>query len=166
MNCERLEEVIFAGPIWNIRSSAFTGCKMLQRIVLAEGLLNIGKYAFSWCTNLKQITFPETLLRIGEYAFSYCRNLEDANFPEDSVCIQHESAFYECKIPCVEKLFGELTPDEKKFCEDHCSISGEDFEAITPIILLRCGHFFKRGSLLDWLKIKKVCPMCRRKIGF
>jgi hypothetical protein len=142
---------------------------MLQRIVLAEGLLNIGKYAFSWCTNLKQITFPETLLRIGEYAFSNCRNLENANFPEDSVCIQHESAFYECKnlyFPKIftEKLFGELTPDEKKFCEDHCSISGEDFEAITPIILLRCGHFFERVSLLNWLKIRRVCPLCMRNI--
>jgi len=169
MNCERLEEVIFAGPVLKIRSSAFTGCKMLQRIVLLEGLIKISKYAFSWCTNLREITFPETLQKISEYAFSNCRKLVYANFPEDNVCIQHQNAFYECENLCVpkrfiEKLFGELTPEEKQFCEEHCSISGEDFEEIMPIILLKCGHFFKRDSLLDWLKIRRVCPLCRKNI--
>jgi hypothetical protein len=171
MNCEKLQEVVLSGPIWKIRSSAFTGCKMLQRVILPESLLKIGKYAFSWCVNLREITFPRNLQIICEYAFSNCRNLENVIFPEDSVCQIHEKSFNECdklnpSNRFIEKLYGELTPDENRFEQEHCSISGDEFEETMPIILLKCGHFFKRESLLDWLKIKSICPLCKIDLLF
>jgi hypothetical protein len=170
-HCDKLEEVVVSGPIWKIRSSAFTGCKMLKLIILPEGLVKISRYAFSWCISLRQITFPLSLLQISEYAFSNCRNLENANFPEDNVCERHERSFYECKNLCLskrftEKLFGDLTQIEKRFADEHCAISGDEFYEKMSIILLKCGHFFKRDSLLEWIKIRNICPFCKEKIGF
>jgi hypothetical protein len=168
MNCEKLEEVIFSGIILKIRSSAFTGCKMLQRIIFPEGLLKISTYAFSWCIMLKQITFPQSLQKLSEYSFSNCRNLENVNFPDGNVCQQHKYAFYQCEKlftfkPFIEKMYGELTEEEKRF-EPKYSLSGEEFHENMLVMILGCGHFSEKEELLEWIAIRYICPFCRETL--
>ena len=169
-NCDKLEEVIFSGKIRQIRSSAFTGCKMLHRIIFPEGLLKISRYAFSWCIMLKEIRFPQSLQKIREYAFSNCRNLENVYFSEDNVTQKHDKSFYQCdKIftqrKLTEKMYGELTEEEKRFEPKFC-LSGEDFHEDTPIIILKCGHFSEKEALLEWIEIANKCPFCRVNLNF
>jgi hypothetical protein len=169
MNCDKLEEVIFSGTIRKIRSSAFTGCKMLKRIILPEGLLKISNYAFSWCIGLKEITFPQSLQKIREYAFSNCRNLENIiNFPDDDVCELHKYAFYQCEKlftfkPFNEKMYGELTEEEKRFEPKYC-LSGDEFHENMLVMILRCGHFSEKEELLEWIAIRYICPFCRETL--
>lgn len=61
-------------------------------------------------------------------------------------------------------MYGELTEEEKRFEQQHCAISGEQFQETMPIILLKCGHFFKKDSLLEWIAIRYICPFCRETL--
>jgi hypothetical protein len=171
MNCERLEEVIFSGIIRKMKSSAFTGCRILKRIIFPEGLIKISAYAFSWCIMLKEIIFPQSLQKLSEYSFSNCRNLENIHFPDGNMCEVHKFAFYQCekldiRKRFVDKLYCELTAEEKIFEQQHCAISGDEFLERMPIILLKCKHFFKKDSLIEWVKIRNICPICRENLGF
>jgi hypothetical protein len=117
---------------------------------------------------LKQITFPRSIQQIREYAFSNCRNLENVNFPADHICELHKYAFYQCqklfKIkPFIEKMYGELTEEEKRF-EPKYSLSGEEFHENMLVIILSCGHFSEKEELLEWIAIKYICPFCRETL--
>jgi hypothetical protein len=171
MNCERLEEVVLSSQTEKIISSAFSGCKMLRKIDFPDTLVKIGSYAFSYCLGLTEIRIPQHLQRISEYAFSNCRNLEIVHFPDVEIPGIHEYAFKDCdkiipQIRLSEKKYGELSPEELKFDADSCPISGEEFKKDMPIIILKCGHVFKKESLLEWIKIRNICPYCRKYIGF
>jgi hypothetical protein len=46
--------------------------------------------------------------------------------------------------------------------ETKCPISFEDFTIDENIIKIKnCGHYFKKNSLLNWLKRSSHCPVCR-----
>jgi hypothetical protein len=143
---------------------------MLQRIIFPDGLLKISAYAFSWCIMLKEITFPQSLQQISGYSFSNCRNLENVYFPDGNVCQQHKYAFYQCQKlfifkPFNEKMYGELTEEEKRFEPKYC-LSGDEFNENMRIIILGCGHFSEKEALLEWIKIANICPFCRVNLGF
>ena len=63
-------------------------------------------------------------------------------------------------------MYCELTTEEKLFEEENCAISGDKFEEMMPIIFLKCKHFFKKESLLEWVKIRNICPLCRENLSF
>jgi hypothetical protein len=55
----------------------------------------------------------------------------------------------------------------KDFSEEDlaCPITLEPFEdGKTVVRVLSCKHAFTRGSLDDWLKVNRVCPMCKEDV--
>lgn len=46
--------------------------------------------------------------------------------------------------------------------ETRCPISHTDFEENENVCeIIRCGHFFKRNSILRWFETNTQCPVCR-----
>lgn len=45
---------------------------------------------------------------------------------------------------------------------DNC-INGLDGNT-SGVVKTRCGHFFHKDCLGDWMRRKDECPMCRQKI--
>jgi hypothetical protein len=94
------------------------------------------------------------------------------NYPFENSIDRTEKSFYQCekliiRKKFVEKIYQDLTAEEKIFGEENCAISGEKFEEKMPIIFLHCKHFFKKEeSLLEWIKNKNICPLCKTNIGF
>jgi hypothetical protein len=171
MNCDRLEEVVLSSQTEKIISSSFSGCKMLRKIDFPDTLVKIGSYAFSHCLGLTEIQIPQHLQKISEYAFSNCRNLEIVHFPDVEITGIHEYAFNNCdriilQKRLTEKKYGELLPEDIKFDADCCPISGEEFHKDMVVVILKCGHVFKKESLLEWIKIRNICPYCRKNLGF
>lgn len=33
-----------------------------------------------------------------------------------------------------------------------------------PVIIIKCGHTFQKDAIEDWMKKKKVCPLCQAQI--
>ena len=42
-----------------------------------------------------------------------------------------------------------------------CPISQETFEADDDVIMLQCGHIYKKESILQWFTQGTYCPLCR-----
>jgi hypothetical protein len=110
------------------------------------------------------------LLEICEYAFSNCKNLEHIYSADGNITERHNKSFYECdKLKFlrnfIEKMYGELTEEEKRFEPKYC-LSGEEFHENIPIIILKCGHFSEKEALLEWIEIANICPFCRVNLGF
>ncbi|KAI5682983.1 hypothetical protein M9H77_04211 [Catharanthus roseus] len=52
--------------------------------------------------------------------------------------------------------------------EEYCSICLTEFEAISMINQLPCGHYFHSNCLETWLRslnLIKTCPLCRKQIS-
>lgn len=46
--------------------------------------------------------------------------------------------------------------------ETRCPISYVDFQEGEDVCeIIRCGHFFKRNSIMTWFEHNTVCPVCR-----
>lgn len=49
--------------------------------------------------------------------------------------------------------------------EDHkCTISLGEYEEGEAVTMLPCKHHFDHESIVQWLKTKKVCPLCKRDV--
>ena len=84
------------------------------------------------------------------------------------MCELHKYAFYQCEKlftfkPFNEKMYGELTEEEKRFEPKYC-LSGEEFHENMLVIILRCGHFSEKEELLEWIAIRYICPFCRETL--
>lgn len=45
-----------------------------------------------------------------------------------------------------------------------CCICLETFHIDDNVSLLRCGHMFHKGCIIDWLKKDFTCPLCRGSV--
>ncbi|KIS71344.1 uncharacterized protein UMAG_01244 [Mycosarcoma maydis] len=58
-----------------------------------------------------------------------------------------------------------LPPDRTYFSTDECAICLCDFVDGDRVRVLPCGHIFHRQEVDDWLvRVKKLCPICKRDI--
>lgn len=65
----------------------------------------------------------------------------------------------------LDKLKREVVATEDDITRiGECSIEQELFELGETAVALPCGHAFKEGSILQWLKIHGTCPTCRINI--
>lgn len=44
---------------------------------------------------------------------------------------------------------------------EECCICLVEMAADTEVTVLPCNHIFHGGCIVDWLRIKNVCPLCR-----
>tara|TARA_B110000858_G_scaffold185970_1_gene228650 strand:- start:4 stop:564 length:561 start_codon:yes stop_codon:yes gene_type:complete len=56
-----------------------------------------------------------------------------------------------------------VIPDEEEQIEE-CSICLEKLEKNNSVVILECSHKFHDKCIKNWMKIKKTCPICRKKI--
>lgn len=47
---------------------------------------------------------------------------------------------------------------------DSCCICCSEYSQDEEYSTLKCGHSFHSGCIEEWVKYKKVCPVCRKKI--
>jgi len=47
---------------------------------------------------------------------------------------------------------------------DYCSIKQRPFTDNDKVIILGCCHIFCEKPLMQWSKIKNICPLCKEKI--
>lgn len=64
----------------------------------------------------------------------------------------------ECPICLGEITEGNISSDNQIKCK---TINNKE---IIVTINRTCNHSFHKGCLVEWLKIKKECPLCRNKI--
>lgn len=58
-----------------------------------------------------------------------------------------------------------LPPGRTYFSTDECAICLSDFVDGDRVRILPCGHIFHRQEIDDWLvRVKKLCPICKRDI--
>lgn len=58
-----------------------------------------------------------------------------------------------------------LPPGRTYFSTDECAICLSDFVDGDRVRILPCGHIFHRQEVDDWLvRVKKLCPICKRDI--
>ncbi|KAK1355448.1 hypothetical protein POM88_048704 [Heracleum sosnowskyi] len=48
--------------------------------------------------------------------------------------------------------------------EEPCSICHIDFDVNQKICILECGHMFHESCIVEWVREKNTCPLCRRKL--
>ena len=53
-----------------------------------------------------------------------------------------------------------LIDDEEK----QCAICLENYSIGNKIIYLPCCHYFHSSCIRNWLKIKNICPYCKREV--
>jgi hypothetical protein len=65
-----------------------------------------------------------------------------------------------------ENIKVEFTLYKNINCKDHdqCVICLEEFEDNNEIVILECGHYFKKDCAIKWLHCNKVCPLCRTSL--
>ena len=48
--------------------------------------------------------------------------------------------------------------------DDQCVICLEKFKDDDEIVILECGHYFKKDCAINWLTDNQACPLCRSKL--
>ena len=70
------------------------------------------------------------------------------------------------KKPLFSTLSKYVVKLEEKEEINECTICLEDLDKNSSVSVLKCGHEFHTSCIKDWMKIKKTCPICRKKIKF
>lgn len=71
MNCERLKEIKFNGPMETIGPFAFSGCKALIKLELPEGLTELPYGLIRDCKNIKELIIPNSVTKVDKALISY-----------------------------------------------------------------------------------------------
>ncbi|EPQ28375.1 uncharacterized protein PFL1_04202 [Pseudozyma flocculosa PF-1] len=67
--------------------------------------------------------------------------------------------------PSANRSHSFLPPGRTYFSTDECAICLCDFVDGDRVRVLPCGHIFHRQEIDDWLvRVKKLCPICKRDI--
>lgn len=48
--------------------------------------------------------------------------------------------------------------------EKSYEMSESAIETVLEVVILKCGHVLSLESLNEWIKIQKICPLCRQRI--
>ena len=79
--------------------------------------------------------------------------------------LQHEG-----NPPASEKAINSLKRTEinenniKEFNEQTCNICLDNFVKGQITVSLECGHFFHGNCIINWLKMRNTCPVCRHEL--
>jgi len=55
-------------------------------------------------------------------------------------------------------------PDNEEDEEEMCSVCITEYEQGDQVMRLPCGHRFHQDCIISWLRIKRICPLCRNDI--
>lgn len=67
--------------------------------------------------------------------------------------------------PAATRSHAFLPPGRSYYSCDECAICLSDFVDGDKVRVLPCGHIFHRSEIDDWLvRIRKVCPICKRDV--
>ncbi len=70
----------------------------------------------------------------------------------------------------LDKLINNCTNDltEQEYNDneymDKCVICIENFVKNDMVTKLKCCHIFHKNCIIEWIKNKSICPVCRNKI--
>jgi len=154
VNAWSLQEIIFSPGITEIRSGAFHNCTSLTRLRIPASITSISWDTFSGCTQLEEVVF-EGDTNVDANAFQNCPRLAK------------QKRYHGFIYGKYSELKGILQFEQGE-CGT-CGISLEGFEddldnKDPDIVILPCGHPFREEALHEWLKIKSICPTCKKKI--
>jgi carbonic anhydrase/acetyltransferase-like protein (isoleucine patch superfamily) len=160
-NCEMIKEVII--PDYCIISGDwfFKKCHNLERIVIGDNVVISGNNCFKGCNSIKSITIGDNFRITGLNFLEDC--FENQNV---ELFIGHNYVGHPIYIP--QKIFHVNKYSDIKdtllYKTDKCMISHEEFNDDTEVVVLQCGHVLSLESLNEWIKIQKICPLCRQGI--
>jgi hypothetical protein len=149
-----LQEIIFPSNLKEILSESFCNCTSLVKLRIPASVVRIQSGVFFGCTQLREVIF-EGNTRVDEDAFQNCPNLVTQIFP-----IKIYPGFLYGKYSELK----ESLKFEKNGC---CGITQEGFEddpedADPDIVILPCGHPFRKIPLQQWFLKQEICPTCKR----
>lgn len=173
-------EMIFFVPVWNVLGTCWiikifftsSGClpTLATLVCLCGQIIIYGTYVYVIqliCSYLKiRISEKEAEQMLSQTLESYYNNME--NMRVDSL-----QAFVKKNKVLLEKM--KLLAIERQLIKDHfsrkialweteneCSICLRRFTSKTLVASVTCSHEFHFKCLVNWLKIKPNCPLCRQ----
>ena len=161
INCEMIKEVIIPDNCVINGDYFFKNCFSLERIVIGDNVIISGNYCFQGCNGIKSITIGDNFTISGLNFLEECfmnQNVE--------LFIGHNYVGHPIYIPqqiFYVKKYAEIK-DNLIYEANKCMISRDDFEDDSEVVVLICGHVFFYHSINEWIKIQKICPICRKKI--
>jgi BspA type Leucine rich repeat region (6 copies) len=162
-NCVELTEISF---------DTFVNAWSLEELILGPNVIQIKSGAFRNLTSLTSLRIPASVTRILWDTFYGCTQLSEVVFEGDTKV--DAKAFQNCPRLAKQKRYqgfiygkyselkGILQFEQGK--GGTCGITLEGFEDDLDIVILPCWHPFREEALHKWLKIKSICPTCKKKI--
>ena len=149
-----LQEIIFPSNLKEILSESFCNCTSLVKLRIPASVVRIQSGVFHGCTQLREVIF-EGNTRVDEDAFQNCPNLVTQIFPSKIY-----PGFRYGK-------YSELEESLKFEKNGLCGITQEGFEddpedPDPDIVILPCGHPFRKIPLQQWFLMQEICPTCKR----
>jgi len=167
-NCVELTEISF---------DTFVNAWSLEELILGPNVTEIKSGAFRNLTSLTRLRIPASVAEISWDTFGGCTQLVEVVFEGDTKV--DPNAFQNCPRLAKQKryhgfIYGKYSElkGTLKFEQGEggtCGITLEGFEddpdnKDPDIVILPCGHPFREEALHGWLKIKSICPTCKKKI--
>jgi carbonic anhydrase/acetyltransferase-like protein (isoleucine patch superfamily) len=160
-NCEMIKEVIIPDYCIISGDCFFKNCPLLESIVIGNNVVISGNNCFKGCNSVKSITIGDNFRITGLNFLDDC--FENQNV---ELVIGHNYVGHPIYIP--QKIINVLQYGDIKdallYKTDKCMISHEEFNDNSEVVVLQCGHVLSLESLNKWIKIQKICPLCRQSI--
>jgi len=159
--CETIREVIIPDNCTIRGDFFFRKCNKLERIVIGNNVVIQGSQCFFECSGVRSVTIGDNVTISGLKFMEGC-------FVNQNVELKIGSGYvgYPIHIPLPilhVKKFVDVKSD-LRYEAKKCAISMENFKDDSDVIILQCGHVFLLECLQEWIRIKKFCPTCRKKI--
>jgi hypothetical protein len=161
VNCDTIKEVIIPDNCVISGNFFFRKCPSLERIVIGDNVVVSGNNCFQGCSTVKSITIGDNFRITGLNFLEDC--FENQNV---ELVIGHNYVGHPIYIP--QQIFNVLKygdiKDTLKYKTNKCMILHEEFDDDSEIVILQCGHVLSLEALNQWIKIQKICPLCRQEI--
>jgi hypothetical protein len=159
--CDSIKEVIIPDNCTINGDFFFRKCPRLERIVIGNNVVIQGKKCFYQCSGVKIITIGNNVTISGLKFMEGCFKNQNV---ELTVGCDYIGNPIKIPLPIVRINKFQNVKDTLRYESKECSISMERFNDESKVIVLGCGHVFLSEPLIEWLKTKKTCAICRQKI--